>query len=377
MQRFSLFLVFIVLSGSAAADDPVCSRSDVVFCSEFEEGDKAIWDDYDGNPDTENQILQAPGPFCLAGNHVMRLRVPPGSGASDLVKELPGSYNRLYARWYQQWEPGYDFSARNHGSGLHAGNRNLLGVSGQRPDGDDRFSSGIEPLAGNDSLTGRLNLYSYYRGMYQDCVDPNGQCWGDHFPCMIDEGYYCEKPEHRETIMPPRMETGRWYCLEIMIDAGTPVLNDSEADGYQNFFIDGVAYGPWEHLWHRTTDNLQLTILWLLLYHHADHSEEGILLDNVVVAQERIGCLWGILFRGSVQDLFPGWKTPALPLTANTDDDTPPFPVAVALPGIVSDTVPTGDALVLYRLGLPCDVWGGNRLRAVKLPGGEVELHLN
>ena len=264
-----------------------CQPADsaIIFTSGFEEGNKALWDDYDDNPDSTNLIMEDPGPFGKPGNHVMRLRVPPGRGGADIVKVLPGTYDKLYLRWYQKWEPGYDFKAKNHQGGLYGGPRNLLGRSNIRPDGTDLFSSYLEPIEQ------KLNLYSYYRGMYMDCVDPNGRCWGDHFPCWFDEGeHICMKEEHRERIMPPIMETGRWYCLEMTIDAGTPVQSDAEADGSMNFWIDGVEYGPFEHLWFRSTPNLKLNILWLELFHHEAHSVEGIMLDEIVVATERIGC---------------------------------------------------------------------------------------
>jgi hypothetical protein len=186
-----------------------------------------------------------------------------------------------------KWEPGYDFNARNHGSGLHAGGRNLLGRSDYRPQGDDWFCSWIEPIRDDH----RLNAYTYYRGMYMDCADPQGTCWGDHFPCMFDEGTnYCEKPQHRETVLPPVMETGRWYCIEMMMDGGTPTTNEAEADGILNFWVDGLEIGPWDDLWLRTTPDLKLTILWLSIFHHGDHSEEGLMFDNVVVSTSRIGC---------------------------------------------------------------------------------------
>jgi len=90
------------------------------------------------------------------------------------------------------------------------------------------------------------------------------------------------------------VESGRWYCMEILLDGGTPVNNINDADGVQNFWIDGVEYGPFEHLWHRTTPELKITILWLSLFHHEEHSVEGIMLDNVVVSENRIGCLGNI-----------------------------------------------------------------------------------
>jgi len=133
--------------------------------------------------------MSDPGPFDEEDNHGMRLRVPPGRGGADIVKVLPSSHDRLYARWYIKWEAGYDFDAPNHGGGLHAGDRNLLGRSDYRPDGNDWFSVGIEPLP----ELHRLNAYVYYRGMYIDCADPSDACRGDHFPCTMDEGAaYCE-----------------------------------------------------------------------------------------------------------------------------------------------------------------------------------------
>ncbi|TAL67367.1 MAG: T9SS type A sorting domain-containing protein [Bacteroidetes bacterium] len=278
----SVFLVYLLQKAKAQPPD-----SSIVFTSGFEEGNKDIWDDYDDNADSTNLIMEDPGPFGKTGNHIMRFRVPPGRGGADIVKVLPGTYDRLYLRWYQKWEPGYDFNAKNHGGGLYAGPRNLLGRSNIRPNGTDLFCAYLEPL----DKAGRLNFYSYYRGMYMDCVNPNGMCWGDHFPCWLDEGeHICTKPEHREKVLPPVMETGRWYCLEMTIDAGTPVQSDAETDGSMNFWIDGVEYGPFEHLWLRSTSALKLNILWLELFHHEAHSIEGVMLDEIVVATERIGC---------------------------------------------------------------------------------------
>ncbi len=259
-----------------------------VFCSSFEEGSFDIWDDWDSNPPETNLLMLDPGPFDLANNHIARFRVPPGQGGADLVKVLDGQYDRLYVRWYVMWEEGYDFDALNHGSGLHAGAREYLGRSDFRPDGSDWFSSSIEPLP----TSHRLDVYTYYRGMYQNCADPDGSCWGDEFPCMVDEGQvFCEKPQHREIIAPPVMETSKWYCIEMMMDAGTPTSDPTAADGTLNFWIDGQEFGPWDDLWLRTSSTLKLSILWLNLFHHGEHSVAGIFIDNVVVSTDPIGCL--------------------------------------------------------------------------------------
>ncbi|HET6585531.1 MAG TPA: hypothetical protein VFG69_18860 [Nannocystaceae bacterium] len=260
---------------------------DWVFCSDFEEGNKEAWDDYDGNPDETNLLVEDPGPFANAGNHAMQFIVPPGRGGVDLVKELPADHDRLYARWFIQWEPGFDFDAPNHGGGLHAGSRDWLGHSDTRPLGDDWYTAWID----YDSDLHQSYIYSYYAGMYMDCADPQGACWGDHFPCMIDEGEsYCTNPAHRETVAPPVLESGRWYCIEVMLDGGTPSAGPDGATGAMDFWIDGVEIGPWTDLWMRTIAELRPSVLWLSLFHHDEHSVAGIRYDHVVVSSSPIGC---------------------------------------------------------------------------------------
>lgn len=263
-------------------------KEDIVFANAFEDGDLKIWDDWDKNPAPHNVVVQDSGPFNRSGNHALRLRVPPGRGGADVVKVLPQKYDKLYARWYVKWEPGYDFKARNHGGGLFAGDRNLHGSAGMRPKGDDKMGFGFEP----DAKVGRPFLYAYYRGMYQDCADPNGSCYGDHFPCFTDSGRtYCTYPDHRPRNgkQTPLLITGKWYCVETMVDMGTASGNAENASGILNLWIDGEEYGPWNKLWLRTTPDLKLTIFNVSLFHHAEHSVEGMIVDNIVVATKRIG----------------------------------------------------------------------------------------
>jgi hypothetical protein len=229
---------------------------------------------------------------------VMRLRAPAGGGqAADLVKVLPSTHDRLYARWYQKWEVGYDFGANNHGGGLFAGDRSLLGQSGNRPTGSDWYTSWWEPVAGTYNgvnLNGRPHLYTYYRGMYQQCSNPTGDCYGDSLPCMYDEGsFYCTKSQHRETVMPPAMTANQWYCVEVLLDGGTPTTTAAGANGVQDFWVDGVEYGPWTDLWHRTTSNLKINIFWINLYYHNAHVDRGFMVDDVVVSTQRVGCHGG------------------------------------------------------------------------------------
>jgi hypothetical protein len=273
-------------SSSSGSGDP-CSEPTTLFCDDFEGGSFDKWDDYDGNPAPGNTIVDEPGPHDAPGNHVARLQAAIGSTSGvDLTKVMPSQQDHLYLRYYQKFESGFDFSALNHAGGGAFANRDSLGSSNFRPTGSD-FVWSIMEFDADD-----FHLYSYYRGMYQDCVDPNGQCWGDHLPCTSDEGSnYCTKPEHRDMVPVVKPQADKWYCMEVMVDLGPPVQADDAATGRQDFWIDGAAQGPFEHLWFRTTPDLKLDGIWISSYFHQGQSNaSGILYDDIVVSTVRVGC---------------------------------------------------------------------------------------
>jgi hypothetical protein len=289
----TMLLIFLFGYASAASvprNECANPPAGTIFCEDFEgTNPKADFDDYDGNLDSENQIITDSGPSGDPSNKLIRLRVPAGqSGTSDLFKVLPGSYDKLYARWYFKYETGFDFTARNHGSGLAAGNRDLVGQSGIRPTGSDWAGFFVQ----YQENTVIPYAYSYYRGMYQDCSDPNGSCWGDSFPCVYDTGAaYCTKPQDRPTVTMPNMVAGQWYCVEEMVDMGNPSTTGQSATGHLTISLDSKVIGDIQNLWLRTTADLKIQNLWLSLYFNdATHSAVGELIDNVVVSTQPIGC---------------------------------------------------------------------------------------
>ena len=290
-----IMLLMVVHSGHASAaslprNECANPPAGTVFCEDFEGANpKADFDDYDGNADTENQVITDSGPSGDSSNKLIRLRVPAGqSGTSDLFKVLPGSYDKLYARWYFKYETGFNFAARNHGGGLSAGDRNLIGQSGIQPTGSDWAGFFVQ----YQENTAIPYAYSYYHGMYQDCTDPNGSCWGDSLPCVYDTGaFYCKKPQDRPVVTMPNMVAGQWYCVEEMVDMGTPSTTAQSAAGRVTIWLDSNLLGDLQNLWLRTTANLKVHNLWLSLYHHdGTHSVVGEMIDNVVVSTQRIGC---------------------------------------------------------------------------------------
>lgn len=282
--------------GTVAFDECSHPKAEWLFCSGFEEANwQSVWDDYDGNPEPSNHLMADLGPSNSPSNHVMRLRVTPKQrGGADLVKVV-SAHDRLYARWYALYEPGFNFDAPNHGSGLFAGARDDLGVSGNRPSGTDFFQATLDYSLGSELHAHSYRSYVYYPGMYQDCADPNGSCWGDSLPCEYDTGaVYCTDAQDlpKAGFAPPTLEAGQWYCVEEMVDAGTPAASAAGADGGIDFWIDGAEQAPDQlHHWMRASASVQPNILWLSLFHHdGTHSDVGVYYDNVVVSTARIGC---------------------------------------------------------------------------------------
>ncbi len=78
--QVSILIAFMMVSQIAVSQNMDSDTySNIVFQSAFEDGHKLIWDDWDENPDTENQIIPDPGPFNQEGNHVIRLAVSPAA----------------------------------------------------------------------------------------------------------------------------------------------------------------------------------------------------------------------------------------------------------------------------------------------------------
>lgn len=283
----------------ASQDTTVCASA--VFCTDFEEANwRTMWDDYDGNPAGQNDAITDVGPCNAAGNHVQKWTIPSGDVASvDLVKVLttpPAGYDRLYLRWYQKFSTGFTFTDTYHGSGMNAGGREYLGAySGYKPDGTDYFQGFLQAHSGTGIVSGnqinaRPEIYTYYPGMYMDCSNPEGSCYGDMFPCMsdaVDGSGYCTVAKDSAPPWPPQFVADQWYCIELKIDAGT-----TGSTGSMDMWIDGTEYGSgWTGLNFRSTTNLKLDTLWMQHSYTGSHTGTPyILIDSIVASQNRVGC---------------------------------------------------------------------------------------
>jgi len=243
-----------------------------IFVENFESGDLKKWDDRDGNRPPEVELV-ADGANVRGGKWAAQLTVPKGKGVgADLTKWFARGYDQVYARWYCRFAPDYDQGNLNHTGGnlVAARARPLLGVSGVKPNGTDRFCTGLEPWRDwkRNAPPGELMFYTYYPDMKRD---PSGPYYGNPF-----------KPEKKVLL-----EHGRWYCLEMMVKANT----SGQTDGEQAFWVDGELKGRFTGIRWRATDALKINCFWLLLYIHDNPQTNRIWVDDIVVATEYVGAV--------------------------------------------------------------------------------------
>jgi len=242
----------------------------VIFTENFESGDLSKWDDSDPNSAPEVKLVAERG-LVHAGKQSVQLEAKPGKGSgADLTKLFMPGYRTVYGRWYCRFAPDFDQGNLMHFVHLAAlENRWELGKSGSKPNGADRFSTGLEPWRdwGRNPAPGAMGFYSYWVDMKPD---PSGPYYGNAF---------------RPSDPPVLIERGRWYCMEMMLKCNTP----GRADGEQAFWIDGELKGRYTGFRWRTTPDLKVNCLWVLLYIHDNKQVNRVWFDDIVVATEPVG----------------------------------------------------------------------------------------
>jgi hypothetical protein len=234
-------------------------------------------------------------------------------GAGDgayLYRRLEPGFEKLHVRFYVKFDracaPIHHFF---HVGGYRPPTAWPQGGAGERPRGDERFSTGVEPHG--DAWV--WDYYSYWMDMRGS--PPRGQTWGNSF------------------IRDPKLkvERGKWMCMELMMK-----MNDvGETNGEMALWIngkqvshlgqgfpkgkwvydkflpgqggDGVRWNeqtrgsqqlafprdglPFEGFRWRNDERLKLNFLWVLLYitkAPKDHVSK-IWFDNIIVAKTYIG----------------------------------------------------------------------------------------
>ncbi|MCP4896155.1 MAG: hypothetical protein GY906_04195 [bacterium] len=231
-------------------------------------------------------------------------------GSADLYTRLLPGYDQLYVRYYAKFET--ECNTVHHWPWFGGHNPSTAWPwprAGTRPVGDERFSTGVEPM-------GDWWAWAFYTYWMHMRSSPGGNYWGNTFS---------GKPS------PHTATRGEWICIEFMVKMNDPV---SASNGEQAFWIDGVKknhLGPgfprgewiWDGFWPdpsctpsgpcnmngsgtpcctdfegfqwRMVPELDLNYFWLEHYVDAD-STCGVWFDDLVIATEYIGPPGGRLF---------------------------------------------------------------------------------
>ncbi|HRF00859.1 MAG TPA: hypothetical protein PLI18_10100 [Pirellulaceae bacterium] len=269
------------LAATFVGDREIGTHRDVIFADDFETGELgAAWDEINDRGkalaliDASSDVAaDTPG---LLGRRSLQVTATLGENTGGGLTKWFESSDRLFIRFYTKFDDDCDyvhhFCTLRANKSLRGGERwSGFGGAGERPEGDERFSTAIEPW-GNWGVwppPGRWNFYSYWHTM---SASPDGKYWGNGF-----------RPAEQEDI--PR---GRWICVEFMLQHNAP----GKTDGEQAFWIDGKLQGHWRGFEWRTSPTLFANAFTLESYvtdRWTKQSENIVVFDNVVIAREYVG----------------------------------------------------------------------------------------
>lgn len=298
LQPLSIFITVLFLSDPITFSDneqgitrqfvmdaEIEKHPSVIFSDDFKGGDLSLWDEDQTGGDTNRLAITRTPEEAYTGKHAIRVTATRHENSGGgLIKWLDKGYDELYFRFYVKFakDAGYTHHfVHLCGSTERWG---AFGKAGIRPDGDDFFTTGIEPWFdwGNNPPPGKWFFYTYWPDMK---ASPDGKYWGN--------GFYPDSGP---------IPQNEWLCIEIRVKMNTP----GQADGEQTVWENGVRTGHFTEIRWRTTDDLKANIIWLMSYvterafrhseqHASSHNravnleQHTVWFDNVVVSTEYIG----------------------------------------------------------------------------------------
>ena len=284
-------------------DRGIEKHPDVIFVEHFEEGSpEAVFKRWDSVKAKPILSLSRDVPAGSGGKASLLMAHVGGQGTgAHLYRRLLPGHKVVFARWYVKFDPD---CAQVHHFGTHLGGFHPptpwpQGGAGQRPRGDKRFTTGVEPFG----KSWNWDFYTYWQGMH---VHGDGRYWGTPFHTGGAKR---------------KVDRGKWICVEMMVKVNDP---PSASNGEQAFWIDGKLFrrdgqivshigpgfprGRWTGGWWRPEGNartafegfrwrsveaLKVNYIWTYLY--ITRAPKGhvskVWFDHIVVAKSYIGPL--------------------------------------------------------------------------------------
>jgi hypothetical protein len=162
------------------------------------------------------------------------------------------------------------------------------GHAGEKPNGDDRFTTGMETMGSS----WRWDFYTYWMHMR---TNPDGKFWGNDF----------------NPVPTSHVEKNEWICVEFKIKCNDPVTS---YNGEQAFWINGQLVNhlgegfpngywvwdsfypnsdstPFEGFQWRSVDALKVNFFWLLFYLTDGNpgQSDTVWFDDIILATEYVG----------------------------------------------------------------------------------------
>ena len=263
------------LAARFVGDAKIANHPAVIFADNFEAGELAAGWDEARNKATVLSLVKAPGSGPVGERSLQveaHLGKDTGGGMTKWFKPAPTVFVRFYARFDEKCDYVHHFVTLRANKGLRGGDRwSGFGGAGNKPRGDERFSTALEPWGnwGRNPPPGKWNFYSYWHEMK---ASPDRKYWGNAF-----------RPAAQ-----PDIKKGTWICCEFMLKENTP----GKRDGEQAFWIDGELRGHWKGISWRKSATLHANALTLEAYitdRWTKNAVNVVFFDNVVVAKEYVG----------------------------------------------------------------------------------------
>jgi hypothetical protein len=260
------------LSAASLASHPA-----LIFAEDFESGDyRQRWDSVRDDRGEVLSLVTPAEPDIRLGSKVLqvtaRLDRNTGGGLTQWFEPVDTVFIRFLVKFDDACDYVHHFVTLRANRGLHGKDRwSGFGGAGIRPQGDERFSTALEPWGdwGEVPPPGDWNFYSYWHEMEPS---RDGRFWGNSF-----------RPASQ-----PGIERGGWICAEFMLKHNTP----GQRDGEQAYWIDGELRGHWREINWRKSAELKANALTLETY-VTDRWTRNLInivsFDAIVIAREYIG----------------------------------------------------------------------------------------